>query len=609
MDDMSYGVVGDAIVKPLVTSAWKKVCNFFKDSLTENEIDYGSAYESYLNNTRKKYSKVKTLIYRHTPKDLYSFYESCNLRYESNIIDTSNINNVIKDFSKVIITGTGGIGKTTLLRHLYLNTIKETNFIPVFVELRNFNDKDNISLRDLIYQNLKENGFELEDKYYEYSLKKGAYVFLLDGFDEVNGNKKCKVQKCIQSFSDTYRNNRFIITSRPMDDLISLNDFTELESMELNKKQALSLISKIEFDEYLKEKFCDELNRMLYAKYKSFASNPLLLTIMLLTFEAHASIPDNLKDFYEQAFMTLFNMHDATKLAYKRDIRSNLGYNDFKTVFSYICFKSYFNSEYQFSHEKLREYIIEANNKFSDIKFNVNDFFEDLMLSVCMIIRDGNEYIFTHRTFQEYFAALYTCKLTDEYQKKLLKLHLRDIVIRMDNDEYMKMLISMQNDKFINIILIPALKQLKKKYDEVGFSYELFSELFRGIRIMGFIARKDNKREYHLFLGIKDRYMCNILEISSWIKGSKRIHQEYNQDIILKLIELKNSDSKIKKNKNALYDFLGWDFIKSTGLQDEILVEFKWVEKQLLDSFELINRYSSEVSAYKKTLRSFLDTL
>lgn len=110
-------------------------------------------------------------------------------------------------------------------------------------------------------------------------------------------------------------------------------------------------------------KFYKELDEYLYDKYKTFASNPLLLTIMLLTFENRASIPDKLNDFFEQAFTTLFHTHDATKGGYKRDIQSKLGYEDFKAVFSYFCFKSFFNSDYKFSENKVLEYIGMAKHK------------------------------------------------------------------------------------------------------------------------------------------------------------------------------------------------------------------------------------------------------
>lgn len=262
---------------------------------------------------------------------------------------------------------------------------------------------------------------------------------MLDGFDEVNRDRLKKVQEEIKSFSDKYEKNAYIISSRPTELFIGWNDFIETSVMSLTKEQALSLVGKIEFDEASKKAFYAELDNVLYDKYRSFASNPLLLTIMLLTFSNHASIPENLNEFYEEAFTTLFNMHDATKDCYLRDIRSGLGCEEFKKVFAYICFKSYFSQQFEFTEHQLKERIQESKERFSSYKFTVEDYEEDLTLSVCMLVRDGLEYQFSHRSFQEYFAAWYTCKLTDDVQTKLLTSWFdeSDSVI---SDEYMTMI-------------------------------------------------------------------------------------------------------------------------------------------------------------------------
>ena len=174
------------------------------------------------------------------------------------------------------------------------------------------------------------------------------------------------------------------------------------------------MINKIDFDKNIKAKFVGELEKNLFDKHKSFAENPLLLTIMLLTYESNAQIPENLNDFYERAFLALFSMHDATKEAYCRETKTGLSYENFKTIFSYICFKSYFEDVFEFTDVKLLNYINNAKEKFQDIMFIPVDFQEDLVQHVCMLIKDGLVFRFSHRSFQEYFAALYTCKLTDD---------------------------------------------------------------------------------------------------------------------------------------------------------------------------------------------------
>ena len=92
----------------------------------------------------------------------------------------------------------------------------------------------------------------------------------------------------------------------------------------------------------LKNKFAKELKDTLYDNHESFASIPLLLTIMLMTYEDGASIPNNLTDFYNLAFYTLYQKHDASKSGYKRELKSNLSLEQFKEALSYLAMKNVF---------------------------------------------------------------------------------------------------------------------------------------------------------------------------------------------------------------------------------------------------------------------------
>ncbi len=504
--------VSTTLIKNALQSGWDKVKRFFKDLTSEAAIQYGSAYENYLANTQDKNRKIKTLIYRRVPKDLYSFYECIGVGYDGKTIDTRLISNLLAISNKIIITGTGGIGKTIMLKHLFLNTTETTNYIPVLLELRKFNaiEIKEISLHEAIYQSLHENGFDLEQKYFESSLKEGAYVIFLDGFDEINRDRVACITSEIKRLSDEYNDNKFVVSSRPTDSFIGWNDFSEMTALPLTKQQALNLISKIEFDESVKSTFYQALDNTLFEQYESFASNPLLLTIMLLTFNNHASIPEKLNDFYEEAFSTLYNMHDATKDCYVRDIRTNLGCEDFKTVFAYICFKSYFAGEFEFSENRLREYIQLAKSKFTTLRFSIDDFQEDLILSVCMLIKDGLNYRFSHRSFQEYFAAWYTCKITDDAQSKLLSAWMGESDAAT-KDEYLTMLFNLQSEKVNKIIFGPGIVKIKVLYDKFGFSCELLKILFNGIRIQQRIIKESEEIYYQISLVIKDRYLCNVM--------------------------------------------------------------------------------------------------
>ena len=599
--------VATNLIEDSVKGAWEKVKKFFRDMDTKDGIRYGMAYEEYLRNTKNKYRKIKTLIYRHAPKELYSFYECIGVSYNGKTIDTSNINNLIAVGNKIVITGSGGMGKSILLKHLFLDTIEETGYIPILIELRSLNviDEKSISLKSAIYETLVQNGFALQEEYFEYSLKEGGYMILLDGLDEVNRDRVSKVTVEIRNFSDKYNQNKYIVSSRPSDDFIGWNDFAEMSSMKLNKKQALELIKKIEFDENVKKVFYKELDEKLYDKYESFASNPLLLNIMLLTFNNNASIPDKLNDFYEQAFSTLFNMHDATKDSYVRDIRTGLSCEDFKTLFAYMCFKSYFRYEYEFTEVKLREYIQQAKEKFGGTQFTIDDFQEDLTMSVCMLMKDGLNYRFVHRSFQEYFAAWYTCKLTDDIQHKLLTNWLKESNL-VHTDSYFTMLYNMQSEKVNKIIFAPGIKEIKQRVDEEGYNFKLLKFLFKGISCSKFVKKVNNEKVdevYGLSLCIKERYYCAIVRMTCKLNSYSydEINEEQQEEVAYVL-----SKSKAEKfeDEYILFD----DAIKEVG-EEKLYCALEWFKKQLDFTFDILNRCENNSIGRKKKVASILDEL
>lgn len=594
------------LIEDSIKSAWSRVGQFFKDLDAKDSIIYQTAYEKYLTNTYKCYSQIKTIIYRRVPRYLYSFYECVGLNYNFEEIDTENICNLIECLGrKIIISGTGGTGKSILFKHLFLNSIKETNYIPVLIELRSFNSKDRraFSLYDEIYNTLINNGFLLNKEYYEYSLNNGAYIVFLDGYDEVNRDKSEILTSEIKTLSSKYNRNIFLLSTRPSQEFIGWNDFKEAVMLPLKKCQALDLVNKIDFDETVKRCFCEELDERLYDKYESFASNPLLLNIMLLTFEKHATIPDCLNDFYEEAFNTLFNAHDATKDAYVRDIRSGLGYSDFKLVFSYICFKSYFAAEYEFSEARLRELIDLAKVKFNWLSFVTKEYLEDLTLSVCMLVKDGLKYRFAHRSFQEYFAAYYTCRLDDDLQGRLLRAWIKERRV-LSTDGFLRMLFNLQGEKFNKVVLNPALKTLRDEYNSLGLSVELIKLFFKSVSF-DFSNQKSNSG-IRWVLNDED-YLFSILVITGELnnykfsgKDKKERESVYNK--------IKNAYEKkykiIPNNVN-----LSFEKVLELITEEDLFCLFSSIKDELLFAFEILDKCESGSVNRKKRVSAILQDL
>lgn len=603
INKISAEVITD-LAKSTAQTLYKKVINYITDIQKKEEIDFGYAYENYLKYAKETHEKIKTLLYRHAAKDIYSFYECVGVNRNGNVIDTSNVNNVLEIGNKIIITGTGGIGKSVMMKHFFLNVLQNTQYVPVLIELRGLNefDEKNVNIVDYIYNVMETLKFKLERKYFDYSLETGCYVVLLDGFDEVKNEISKQVTSQIFALSEKYPDNHYILSSRPLEEFMGWNQFEEMHSMPLSKEQALSLIEKIEYDQKIKEKFYKELDEYLYDKYKTFASNPLLLTIMLLTFENRASIPDKLNDFFEQAFTTLFHTHDATKGGYKRDIQSKLGYEDFKAVFSYFCFKSFFNSDYKFSENKVLEYIGLARKKeIIETNFNSMDYLTDLTNSVCMLIHEGLEYRFSHRSFQEYFAALYTTQLDDSQQKRFLKLWLQDNSFRTTSN-YLDMLYELQSSRFIKNIISPAIRELHELYNNNGESEEwLINLMYEDVCV-----RKYKDGQKRCAVTIKEFYFhdmimraCNIGGLYKNMKEERAQRSKAREEPLIKILE---ENYGIDKE-------VEFDKLKQNGYKKEMLEGLHWIIERFEFAVNYIESVDIDPLARKKRFSSMLEEL
>lgn len=589
------------LIENLIKGLWDDTKKHFKDFHAKEQIEYRTAYEKYLIKTKEKHGKIKTIIYRSTPKELYSFYENIKVSLNGRIISTENINDLIRIGNKLIISGSGGVGKSTLFKHLFLNTITNTQFIPVLLEFRSFSNQN--SLEDEIYKSLQDNGFELEREYFQHSLKEGVYVILLDGFDELNRDEIDRISNEIQALTNKYEKNKYIISSRPFEGFVSWTDFCELVPLNLDKKQAVKLIGKIDFNESIKEKFCKELEDDLFEKYQSFASNPLLLTIMLLTFEKHAAIPNKLTDFYENAFVTLFETHDATKSFYKRNIMSKLSCADFKFYFSRLCFQSYFRQETQFSEAKLDEYIKNTIDKFENSQFNLEYFKNDLINSVCMLVKEGQMYRFVHKSFQEYFAAYYTSRLAEGDQFNVVSQWINKILECWQLDEtYLEMLFDLESDKFNRIIICPYIRQIKEIYDKTGFSKEFLKQIFAHT---GFYD-DDKTGRILLCVGYRNNILDFVLQFNKKLNGGININSlddNSNEDAYYK-VKTYIEEHNLSYNPESI----SFDILSEAITENRMLKELNWIKNNVEFAFEILDKYDKSQNQ-TRSLTEIIDRL
>ena len=145
--------VTSAILDKYLSPIISKTTDKFKTLYNEAKIYLEIPFQAYLTNSYEKYSKIKTIIYGIEPKRLYDFFEVPFLEKGSDIIKPTTTK-ILTNLSKfLIIEGSGGIGKSTLMKHLFLSELELKDYIPIFIELKDFNDEEHLDLEKLLLKN------------------------------------------------------------------------------------------------------------------------------------------------------------------------------------------------------------------------------------------------------------------------------------------------------------------------------------------------------------------------------------------------------------------------------------------------------------------------
>lgn len=545
MDILENQIVKEVMAK-FAKPLMKQLIKISKDEWEKFKIDFDIVFTKYLTKSYDKYCKIKTILYKTEPQYIYDFFESPSLLKKPKVlVNTETIDTILDISNFIIIQGTGGIGKSTLLKHLFINELENKDLIPVFIELKDINLIENdYTILDIIFDKLTNLGSSLKKEYIEYALNSGCFLFLLDGYDEIVSSKKDSFFRKLDEFCDKYTENYFIISSRPYSEFVEFQRFTVLKALPLTKKQAVSLVNRINYENGIKERFIAELETNLYESHTSFASNPLLLNIMLLTFDNYADIPEKLHLFYSNAFETLYSKHDATKAGYKREMLSTLSYDSFKKVFAYFCFMTYIKGLTEFTYEELQETL--KRIKIPRIEFDIDNYIFDLVNSLCLIYKEGFSYTFAHRSFQEYFTAVFLRELSDINLQKYAIQMIRREPERASQDNVFEMLYDMIEEKFEKNILLPILSDYEDSIpaDEDKYWF-YFTEVVHNIRFdrdenneLRLWLRRENTEDFDNSLIVFIRAFTQKYIVRSREKEER--NQTYSEKLFMYLTENKN---------------------------------------------------------------------
>lgn len=375
-----------------------------------------NSYSKYLEESYARHTYFSSIVFKNEQKKIDEYYIPLTIiKSDQNTKEQYTITSfpadLIKKTEKILIVDTAGMGKTTLLKILFLNCVRQQSGIPIYVELRKLSRK--ISLVDFIAEQLSDIEGNCNKDLLFNLIESGDFVFFLDGYDEIPEVERLEVTSVLQDFLTRASRNLFFMTSRDEVGLTAFSNFQRYVINPLRKEEAYKLLEKYA-DGGLAKTLISKLELPENAGIHEFLQNPLLTSLLYKSFEFKATIPLKKHIFYRQVFEALYEVHDLTKEGgeYNRKKRSGLDINRLDQVLRYLGFLTYKAAKIEFSKDELLIFIDSAKKMASEGKIQSSQIVHDLTHAVPLMTIDGNYIRWSHKSIQEYFAAQYLCRDT-----------------------------------------------------------------------------------------------------------------------------------------------------------------------------------------------------
>lgn len=563
-----------------------------------------TSINSYLEKKFLEFSYVKPLallgesinlekIYQ--PLTLEKDYSSMASEKKSILIDEFKLE-IFKNTSRILIEDSAGMGKTTLLKYLFTNYVRNNNFskefIPLFLEIRNFNDEEN-TLIDIIKKNFYDKTSEISSDVIDTLLEQKLLIFF-DGFDEIIESKKEKAITEINEFTSKYNSNLYILTSRSDQTLSNIPMYEKYKIKPLGIKEAVSLLKKYNNVTDNESNTIQYLIREIIKGHKvltSFLKNPLLTSLLYRSYIYKKNLPISKAEFYNQVYNALYEEHDiSTKKGFTRKITiSKYELQNFLSDYSFTNIK---DLKIEFSENELIEKIEEIKEK-QNLIFNTASLITNLYREVPLFIKEGGLYYWSHKSFQEYFIALKINKLTNKEE------FIRRLMFSKNVKNYLNILeflYDLDSKLFLRIFLEKIEEKRKEIFDfDNGFSTEIKEKLFLYPQAYFYIINKrfsipeSNDFFYHLvsknknFGTIDQRGIVNLYhDKTTFLRVNCSNFYEVAKILLLKKVEIfKKEDSEVNIEnlllnfkENTFYNYSEKEMDKFNDFQKLIYGEF-----------------------------------
>ncbi|MBS8258652.1 NACHT domain-containing protein [Roseibium polysiphoniae] len=369
-----------------------------KGRISEEKL--GDLFKFYLERAITSAESVQSIVFPQSLIPLQEIYEPLYLRGEgSRRITFEEIINTNKN--NVTIIDHAGMGKSTFSKSLFLEVCKSRNEVPIIFNLRNYDRVKSLIL--LLKEELDEVDGEFDSEIFTALLKQGRFIIILDGFDEVNPLVQSDVRREIEEFAVRIGNSKIILTSRPQDNIPVLIGSSRYSFEKLSLEKAKSIVRK--YDAFANIEIGERLIKQISRVPSSLLESPLLVALLYKSFGTNNEISQRLTSFYSDTYSALFKGHDLTKAGFSREKRSKLNEDEFRQIIRALAFCCIATQKLSWLSEEDILSSISKAKKMSSVECDIRAVLGDLLSAVPLLIKDGREIRFIHKTFIEFFAA------------------------------------------------------------------------------------------------------------------------------------------------------------------------------------------------------------
>jgi len=368
--------------------------------------------------------KMRTIHSSENDVMLNSIYHPLTINKENKNIKVGD-NFLLSDDNITNIIGFAGQGKSTILRKILLESIKNGHKIPFFMELRKI---ESLGIENSLLSILDELGIKTNKDSLASLLSSGNIVLLLDGFDEISSRMRNDILNEIISLNRRH-GVQIITTSRDGTEICAEPSIINYTVNKIKRSDITSILKKLSESQEVEEDTLKQIFSMLKGNNSLVETMncPLLVTLFYICYPHLDSIPDSATEFYSKLFTTLYFRHDKVK-NYKRERRSSTPPPEAFNVFCALCFRSIYDNKQDFTELSLFDYTKQSllicginDSKPEDIAYDFVDI-------TCLIQKDGyDRYVFLHKSIQEYHAAEYVKSLSLEKKKLFMSAILKSI--------------------------------------------------------------------------------------------------------------------------------------------------------------------------------------